>query len=96
MTTNENDNNVEPMFDVIPDEPAEWFEGDEDIYIDNAAVFTLDFEANQLVIYFGGDRNAIMELDNDQETAICEKVLADPNFWANFLGSFSAALKKSA
>jgi hypothetical protein len=55
-----------------------------------------DFDAQQLIIYFGGTRNAIMELDSDKEVMLCDMVLSDPNFWANFLGSFSAALKKDA
>jgi hypothetical protein len=68
---------------------------EDEIYIDNAAVFTIDYDANQLVVYFDGVRNAVMELKDDNETALCDTVLRDPNFWANFLGTFSAALKKT-
>ena len=74
----------------------EIFDGEDDIIIDNAAVFTLDYDAQQLIIYYSGTRNVVMELDNDFEVALCDKVLGDPNFWLEFLKSFSAAIKKSS
>lgn len=81
-----------------PDQAPEDFNGDWDednIYIDNNAVFWIDYEAEQLIIYFGGDRNVVMELDGDVEVMLVDKVLQDPNFWLEFLTSFSAAIKKS-
>lgn len=100
----ENNENIVP-FTSLPDEagyaPEETpsdFDGDWDedgIYIDNNAVFTVDYEAEQLIIYFGGDRNVVMELDGDVEVMLVDKVLQDPNFWLEFLNSFSAAIKKS-
>jgi len=83
----ENEITTEDDFDAMDEEA---------IIIDNAAVFSIDYDAQQLIIYFGGTRNAIMELDSDKEVMLCDMVLSDPNFWANFLGSFSAALKKDA
>lgn len=68
---------------------------EDEIIIDNAAVFSIDYDAQQLIIYFDGVRNAVMDLDTDEEVALCDTVLRDPNFWANFLGTFSAAIKKS-
>lgn len=71
-------------------------ESDEgEIYIDNAAVMSIDYDANELIVYFAGNRNVVMDLDDDFETMLCDKVLSDPNFWANFLSSFSQALKQS-
>ena len=79
-----------PITDEMFDEMLE-----DEIIIDNAAVFTIDYDANQLVVYFDGVRNAVMDLTDDNETALCDRVLRDPNFWANFLGTFSAALKNT-
>lgn len=93
IMTTENNDTIETV--TLTDEEIEAF-NDSEIIIDNAAVFTIDYDAQQLVVYFGGDRNAVMDLDDDFEVALCDKVLGDPNFWANFLGSLSAALKKSS
>jgi hypothetical protein len=35
-----------------------------------------------------------MELDSDEERQLVKTVMADPNFWAHFLSSLSAAIKK--
>jgi hypothetical protein len=62
---------------------------------EDIVVFNLDFDNNKLNILFGVDRTVTMELNNDNETVLCDMVLSDPNFWAQFLGTFSAALQKS-
>lgn len=90
-----NDNEVNEPIEIIEDAPGEWLD-DEDIVIDNAAVFTIDYDAQQLVIFYGGTRNVVMELDNDFEVALCDRVLVDPNFWLEFIKSLSAAIKRSA
>jgi len=82
----------EPMFEVI--ENTEMNEP-EDFNIENVAMFTIDYNTNQLIIYFGEDRSAVMELEDEEEAVICDKAMADPNFWATFLGSLSTALKNS-
>ena len=71
-----------------PDEPDNTVQ-------ETVAVFNIDFNKNHLNILFGDDRSVTMELESEDETAVCDMVLSDPNFWAQFLGSFSAALKKS-
>lgn len=91
MSTNEENNTME----VIEDEAGEWLD-DEDIIIDNAAVFSIDYDAQQLIIFYGGTRNVVMELEDDFEVALCDKVLGDPNFWLEFVKSFSAAIKRSS
>lgn len=91
---NMNDNEVNEPIEIIEDEAGEWLD-DEDIIIDNAAVFTIDYDAQQLVIFYGGTRNVVMELDNDFEVALCDKVLGDPNFWLEFIKSLSTAIKRS-
>jgi hypothetical protein len=92
MNDNYENNNI---IEIAPDEQDIGGELVEDAFT-NAAIITLDHAAQQLVIFFGDDRNAVMELDNDFEFSLCETALGDPNFWANFLGSFSAAIKKSS
>ena len=104
MSTNEDNNiHIETVqlteeeirsLEVIQEESGEWLD-DEDIIIDNAAVFTIDYDAQQLVIFYGGTRNVVMELDNDFEVALCDRVLGDPNFWLEFIKSLSAAIKRS-
>jgi hypothetical protein len=64
---------------------------DEDILAD---VF-LHFEGNNLIVQFGDNRNMSLELKNEQEKQVIETLLADPNLWAQFFGSISAALKRS-
>jgi hypothetical protein len=65
---------------------------DDGITIENNAVVTLDWEHQRMVVLYGGDRNAVLEFRNAEEMAVTESVLADPNFWANFLSTFSSAL----
>lgn len=79
---------------IVEDPEGEWLD-DDDIIIDNAAVFSIDYDAQQLVIFYGGTRNVVMELEDDFEVALCDKVLGDPNFWLEFVKSFSAAIKRS-
>lgn len=62
---------------------------------EDVAIFNIDFDKKTLNILFGEDRSATMELESDDEVALCDVVLSDPNFWATFLGTFSAALKKT-
>lgn len=92
MNIEDTENNT---MEVIEDETGEWLD-DEDIIIDNAAVFSIDYDAQQLIIFYAGTRNIVMELDDDFEVALCDKVLGDPNFWLEFVKSFSAAIKRSS
>ena len=95
MTIEDKNENV-ALIAVEDDFTDDWMEGGEDdVIIDNAAVLTIDYDAQQLIAYFGGNRNAVMELDDDFEVSLCDQVLSDPNFWANFFGSLSAAIKKN-
>jgi hypothetical protein len=64
---------------------------DEELQQNEAAIF---IEDGILVIAFGDNRTAEMELETEAETATVLTLLADPNFWAQFLGSLSVALKK--
>lgn len=91
----ENNDVVETIQLTDQEAMDEIFDGEDDIIIDNAAVFTIDYDAQQLIIYYDGARNVVMELDNDFEVALCDKVLSDPNFWLQFLSSFSAAIKQN-
>jgi len=83
---------------IMTDEEAPFLfdESDEgETYIDNAAVFSIDYDAEQLIIFYDGTRNIVMELEDENETMLCDRVLSDPNFWLNFVNSFSQALKQS-
>ena len=65
--------------------------GDFDFAVNEAAIF---FVENRLVVSYGDGRSAFMELDSEEERQLVKTVLADPNFWANLLGSLSAAIKR--
>lgn len=60
--------------------------------VNEAAIY---FNDNKLVVVFGDGRNAVMELENDEERALVKTVLADVNLWHNFLSSLSAAVKRT-
>jgi len=66
-------------------------EEDFDYAVNEAAIF---FDANRLVVSYGDGRSALMELDSEEERQLIKTVMADPNFWAHFLSSLSAAIKK--
>lgn len=85
MNEAEQDNVIEEEKDIFED----------DIVIENDAVLTVDVVNNTLVVLYGGGRNAVMDFRDEEELMIAQQVLADPNFWANFLGTFSAALGKT-
>lgn len=60
-----------------------------DTYSNEAAIY---FSENKLVVNFGEDRTAVMDLENDQERELVRTILADANLWDNFLGALSASL----
>lgn len=97
MTIEYENNDVVETVQLTDDEALDAIMDDDhdDIIIDNAAVFTIDYDAQQLIIYYDGARNVVMELEDDFEVALCDKVLSDPNFWLEFMSSFSAALKRT-
>lgn len=53
------------------------------------------FNENDLIVHFGQNRSATMSLANKEEKKVVEYFLSDPNLWANFFGSLSAALKEN-
>jgi hypothetical protein len=55
----------------------------------DAVVYILD---NKMMIEFGVERSVTLELPNAEEQEIVKALLADPNFWARFVSSISAAL----
>lgn len=52
------------------------------------------FEDNNLIILFGEDRSASIELNNEDEVEVLRTLLADPNLWAQFFGALSYSLKE--
>lgn len=52
------------------------------------------FEENKLVVEFDKNRRGWMEFDTKEEQDLVAKLLRDPNMWANFFGSLSAAIGK--
>lgn len=65
--------------------------GDEEPELNEAAIFFFD---NSLVIAYGDDRDITLELDNEEEKQLVKTLLADVNFWANFVNALSAAIGK--
>lgn len=59
--------------------------------VNNAAIY---FDEGNLVVAYGDGNLVTMELEREDEREIVRKIVDDPNTWAAFLGSLSAALKK--
>jgi hypothetical protein len=68
-----------------------WLGDDEEAEYNEAAIFFFD---NSLVIAYGDDRDITLELDNEEEKQLVKTLLADVNFWANFVNALSAAIGK--
>lgn len=65
-----------------------------DHYDNRDVVFFTLSKPNKLVVEFGDGKNAVLELKDSEETELVETLLEDPNLWASFLGSLSAAIGK--
>lgn len=61
------------------------FEGE----LNEAAIF---FDGLSLVIAYGDGRDITVELDDEHEKALVKALLADVNFWAQFVSALSAAV----
>lgn len=70
---------------------------DEDIEPDGgweqneAAIF---FDDKSLVVAYGDGRDITIELDDEHEKQLVKTLLADVNFWAQFVSALSAAVGK--
>ena len=59
--------------------------------LNEAALF---FDGLSLVVAYGDDRDITIELDDEYEKALVKALLADVNFWAQFVSALSAAVGK--
>ena len=66
-------------------------DNDDDYELNEAALF---FDGLSLVIAYGDDRDITVELDDEHEKALVRTLLADVNFWAQFVSALSAAVGK--
>ena len=64
---------------------------EDDYELNEAALF---FDGLSLVVAYGDDRNITVELDDEHEKAWVKALLADVNFWAQFVSALSAAVGK--
>ena len=64
---------------------------DDDYELNEAALF---FDGLSLVIAYGDDRDITVELDDEHEKELVKTLLADVNFWAQFVAALSAAVGK--
>ena len=66
-------------------------DNEDDYELNEAALF---FDGLSLVIAYGDDRDIAVELDDEHEKALVKALLADVNFWAQFVSALSAAVGK--
>ena len=66
-------------------------DNEDDYELNEAALF---FDGMSLVIAYGDDRDITVELDDEHEKALVKSLLADVNFWAQFVSALSAAVGK--
>lgn len=66
-------------------------DNEDDYELNEAALF---FDGMSLVIAYGDDRDITVELDDEHEKALVKALLADVNFWAQFVSALSAAVGK--
>ena len=66
-------------------------DNEDDSELNEAALF---FDGLSLVIAYGDDRDIAVELDDEHEKALVKALLADVNFWAQFVSALSAAVGK--
>ena len=64
---------------------------EEEWAVNEAAIF---FDNNSLVIAYGDGRDITVELDDEHEKQLVKTLLADVNFWAQFVSALSAAVGK--
>lgn len=66
-------------------------DNDDDYELNEAALF---FDDKSLVIAYGDGRDITIELDDEHEKELVRTLLADVNFWAQFVSALSAAVGK--
>ena len=66
-------------------------DNEDDYELNEAALF---FDGLSLVIAYGDDRDITVELDDEHEKELVRTLLADVNFWAQFVSALSAAVGK--
>ena len=66
-------------------------DNEDDYELNEAALF---FDGLSLVIAYGDDRDIAVELDDEHEKELVRTLLADVNFWAQFVSALSAAVGK--
>ena len=66
-------------------------DNEDDYELNEAALF---FDGMSLVIAYGDDRDITVELDDEHEKELVRALLADVNFWAQFVSALSAAVGK--
>ena len=66
-------------------------DNEDDYELNEAALF---FDGLSLVVAYGDDRDITVELDDEHEKALVKALLADVNFWAQFVSALSAAVGK--
>ena len=60
---------------------------------DESLIAELHLQDNKLTIYYGDYyRDITLDMKSEEHSAVAKTVLDDPNFWANFLNSFSTAI----
>ena len=64
---------------------------EDDYELNEAALF---FNGLSLVVAYGDDRDITVELDDEHEKALVRTLLADVNFWVQFVSALSAAVGK--
>ena len=66
-------------------------DNEDDYELNEAALF---FDDKSLVIAYGDGRDITIELDDEHERELVRTLLADVNFWAQFVSALSAAVGK--
>jgi uncharacterized protein YprB with RNaseH-like and TPR domain len=97
MMNTENDEKVVPLIALASEkEDYEYFDDeDEGLNEDSTIVFVIDPDAEELIVYFGGDKQRVLSLNGDTEVMIVDRVLHDGDFWDQFLESFYDAIQKT-
>lgn len=66
-------------------------DNEDDYELNEAALF---FDGLSLVIAYGDERDITVELDDEHEKELVRALLANVNFWAQFVSALSAAVGK--
>jgi hypothetical protein len=94
MMNTENDEKVVTLTPAS-EEDYEYFAEDENLNEDSTIVFVIDPNAEELIVYFGGDKQRVLSLNGDTEVMLVDRVLHDGDFWDQFLESFYAAIQNT-